>query len=284
MARGGGRVAARSLVWAQRDGQSHVGSGAQALAKDAQDGRSIGAVSSPSLVLAGTFVLAAAMAAPRASASPVASQARPLPRPRPHQGGRYSQLQLLLRTAGGLPPPHGFRGRPQAPPSPYSLRPLLPLAALPTVTAVNPQAEALRNSLNGRGQRLTPQRQRVLGLFERIGEGSHLSAEEVHQRLLKGEEKVSLATVYRTLRLLSSMQLLQELELPDGGRRFELAGDTNRDHHHLVCVRCGQTEEFESHDVLQAGERAAGLHGFRLLECVLNVRAVCPSCAQAEGA
>ena len=162
--------------------------------------------------------------------------------------------------------------------------PLLPLAALPTVTAANPQAEALRTSLNGRGQRLTPQRQRVLGLFERIGEGSHLSAEEVHQRLLKGEEKVSLATVYRTLRLLSSMQLLQELELPDGGRRFELAGDTNRDHHHLVCVRCGQTEEFESHDVLRAGERAAGLHGFRLLECVLNVRAVCPSCAQAEGA
>ncbi len=158
------------------------------------------------------------------------------------------------------------------------------MAALPTVTAANPQAEALRNSLNGRGQRLTPQRQRVLGLFERIGEGSHLSAEEVHQRLLKGDEKVSLATVYRTLRLLSSMQLLQELELPDGGRRFELAGDTNRDHHHLVCVRCGQTEEFESHDVLQAGERAAGLHGFRLLECVLNVRAVCPSCAQTEGA
>jgi Fur family ferric uptake transcriptional regulator len=158
------------------------------------------------------------------------------------------------------------------------------LAALPTVTAANPQAQALRTSLNGRGQRLTPQRQRVLGLFERIGEGSHLSAEEVHQRLLKGDEKVSLATVYRTLRLLSSMQLLQELELPDGGRRFELAGDTNRDHHHLVCVRCGQTEEFESHDVLQAGERAAGLHGFRLLECVLNVRAVCPSCAQAEGA
>ena len=181
--------------------------------------------------------------------------------------------------------PHGCRGlRSGAADRPESPRTQLPLAALPTVTAANPQAEALRTSLNGRGQRLTPQRQRVLGLFERIGEGSHLSAEEVHQRLLKGDEKVSLATVYRTLRLLSSMQLLQELELPDGGRRFELAGDTNRDHHHLVCVRCGQTEEFESHDVLQAGERAAGLHGFRLLECVLNVRAVCPSCAQAEGA
>lgn len=44
--------------------------------------------------------------------------------------------------------------------------------------------EDLRSSLHGRGQRLTPQRQRVLGLFNRLGEGRHRSAEDVHQRLL----------------------------------------------------------------------------------------------------
>ena len=76
------------------------------------------------------------------------------------------------------------------------------------------QTSSLRTTLNDRGQRLTPQRQRVLDLFERIGEGSHLSAEEVHLRLVRSQERVSLATVYRTLRLLSSMGLLQELELP----------------------------------------------------------------------
>ena len=144
------------------------------------------------------------------------------------------------------------------------------------------QPSSLRTTLNDRGQRLTPQRQRVLDLFERIGEGSHLSAEEVHLRLVRSQERVSLATVYRTLRLLSSMGLLQELELPEGGRRFELAGDAHRDHHHLLCVRCGRTEEFESGPVLAAGEAAAGAFGFRLLECVLNVRALCPSCAAEE--
>ena len=142
--------------------------------------------------------------------------------------------------------------------------------------------EDLRTSLHGRGQRLTPQRQRVLSLFQRLGEGRHLSAEEVHQQLLQGDERVSLATVYRTLRLLSSMGMLQELELPEGGRRFELASDHHRDHHHLVCVRCGRTEEFENAQVLAAGEAAAGAQGFRLLECVLNVRALCPRCAQAD--
>ena len=143
---------------------------------------------------------------------------------------------------------------------------------------------ALRTSLHDRGQRLTPQRQRILDLFEALGEGSHLSAEQVHQRLLGSEGRVSLATVYRTLRLLSSMGLLQELELPEGGRRFELAGASHRDHHHLVCVRCGRTEEFENAAVLAAGSAAADGHGFQLLECVLNVRALCPGCVARERA
>ena len=54
--------------------------------------------------------------------------------------------------------------------------------------------DGLRSSLHDRGQRLTPQRQRVLALFERIGEGSHLGAEEVHQPLMRSEERVSLGT------------------------------------------------------------------------------------------
>lgn len=148
--------------------------------------------------------------------------------------------------------------------------------------AERPAAESaggLRTSLHDRGRRLTPQRQRVLAVFERSGEGLHLSAEQVHQLLLDGEERVSLATVYRTLRLLTSLGLLQELELPEGGRRYELASDAHRDHHHLVCVRCGRTEEFENAAVLSAGEAAAQLYGFQLLECVLNVRALCPTCA-----
>ena len=92
---------------------------------------------------------------------------------------------------------------------------------------------------------------------------------------------MSLATVYRTLRLLSSMGRLQELDHPEG-RRFELASDSHRDHHHLVCVRCGHTEEFENPSVLAAGLAAAQGHRFQLLECVLNVRGLCPTCVAAE--
>ena len=137
---------------------------------------------------------------------------------------------------------------------------------------------ALQQGLHQDGRRLTPQRKRVLELFERCGSGCHLSAEEVHQQLAALEMKVSLATVYRTLRLLADMGLLQELELSEGGRRFELAVDDHRQHHHVVCIRCGRTEEFESEPVLAAGAAAAAHVGFQLIESSLNVRAICPKC------
>ena len=136
----------------------------------------------------------------------------------------------------------------------------------------------LEVGLHQKGRRFTPQRRKVLDLFELIGSGTHLSAEEVHQRLFEANTKVSLATVYRTLRLLVEMGLLHELELTEGGHRFELSSEDNPDHHHMVCIRCGRTEEFENELVLEAGRIAAENIGFELIESTLNVRAVCPNC------
>lgn len=137
---------------------------------------------------------------------------------------------------------------------------------------------SLQQGLHQEGRRLTPQRQRVLDLFERRGSGCHLSAEEVHQQLAEMKLKVSLATVYRSLRLLADMGYLQELELTESGRRFELVVADHRDHHHIVCIRCGRTEEFESEPVLQAGAEAAKGFGFQLIESSLNVRGICSTC------
>jgi len=79
------------------------------------------------------------------------------------------------------------------------------------------------------------------------------------------------------------MELLRELELARrGGVAFELFSDTHRDHHHLwVCIGCGRTEEFESAPGLTAGGAGRQPQGIRLIECVLNVRALCRNC-QAE--
>jgi len=53
----------------------------------------------------------------------------------------------------------------------------------------------LGEGLHKDGKRLTPQRLKVLNLFENIGSGKHLSAEEVHAKIVKTISKVSLATI-----------------------------------------------------------------------------------------
>ena len=136
----------------------------------------------------------------------------------------------------------------------------------------------LGEDLHKDGKRLTPQRLKVLNLFENIGSGNHLSAEEIHEKLVKSSSKVSLATIYRTLRLLVKMGFLHELELSEGGHRYELLSNETPDHHHLICIRCGRTEEFENDQVLEAGKVAARVNGFKLIESSLNVRAICPNC------
>ncbi len=147
------------------------------------------------------------------------------------------------------------------------------MASLPV-----PVEGPLERGLHQDGRRLTPQRRLILDLFEHSGGGTHLSAEDVHRLLVDSQAKVSLATIYRTLRLLVDMGFLQELELTDGGRRFELSGGDHGAHHHLICVRCGRTEEFENISVLEAGHEAANQFDFELIESSLNVRAICPDC------
>ena len=136
----------------------------------------------------------------------------------------------------------------------------------------------LGDGLHKDGKRLTPQRLKVLNLFETIGAGIHLSADEVHEKLIQSSSKVSLATIYRTLKLLVQMALLHELELSEGGHRYELLSNETAGHHHLICMRCGRTEEFENEEVLEAGKVAAKINGFKLIESSLNVRAICPNC------
>ena len=136
----------------------------------------------------------------------------------------------------------------------------------------------LGSGLHQEGKRLTKQRLKVLNLFENIGPGNHLSAEEVHNELIASNAKVSLATIYRTLRLLVQMGLLNERELSEGGHRYELLSNDFPDHHHLICIKCGRTEEFESDQVLEAGRKAASIKGFKLIESSFKVKAICPNC------
>ena len=102
------------------------------------------------------------------------------------------------------------------------------------------------DSLRKRGHRITAQRETILQIFRDQPHGEHLSAEELHARLVERGGSVSLATTYRTLKLLSSLGLLRELDFAEGHKHYELKQDT-LPHQHIICTGCNLTLEFEDH-------------------------------------
>ncbi len=134
---------------------------------------------------------------------------------------------------------------------------------------------SLKSELNQKGCRLTPQREKILQVFQCMPKGRHLSAEELYDRLQSQGENISLSTVYRTLHLLSHLGILRELEFAEGHKQYELSLPSSRRHHHLVCVQCYKTFEFSDDSILKIGEKQANKAGVQLLDCQLTVHAVC---------
>ena len=138
--------------------------------------------------------------------------------------------------------------------------------------------DAWKTELNAQGFRFTSQRQKILGIFSALTKGHHLCAEELHG-VLKGDgERISLSTVYRTLRLLVSMGLLRELELTEGRKHYELSLPSQEHHHHLICIQCRKTIEFQEKDIDRIGQSQANSSGYHVLDCQLMLYGICPNC------
>ncbi|MBD2111027.1 MULTISPECIES: Fur family transcriptional regulator [Cyanophyceae] len=153
----------------------------------------------------------------------------------------------------------------------------------PALPSLNQEPELLKTVLNKEGFRFTNQRQKILDLFQSAALGHHLNAEEIHQQLLDQGEKISFSTIYRALHVMVRLGLLQELELAEGRKYYELNTPFMNQHHHLVCVHCGDVEEFEDAKMTQVGSNESASHGFSLLNCQFTVYGICPSCQSLLG-
>lgn len=121
-----------------------------------------------------------------------------------------------------------------------------------------------------RGLRMTDQR-RVLARV--IGEADdHPDVEELYTRASALDPRISLATVYRTVKLLEEAGILEKLEFGDGRARYE---DAERDHHdHLIDVSSGKVIEFVDPEIEALQEKIAARLGYRLIGHRLELLAV----------
>lgn len=112
-----------------------------------------------------------------------------------------------------------------------------------------------------RGLRMTDQRRVVARVIE--GASDHPDVEELYARASREDPRISLATVYRTVKLLQEAGILDKLEFGDGRARYE---DAERDHHdHLIDVHSGRVIEFVDPEIEQLQERIAARLGYRLI-------------------
>lgn len=126
------------------------------------------------------------------------------------------------------------------------------------------------------GVDVRPTRQRVIVLSELMSEHDDVTAQELHERLRGRGERLGLATVYRTLGLLTNEGVIDALSHRQGELCYRLCG--NGHHHHLVCSSCHHVVELADCELDPWLERISAAHGFVTTGHRLEVSGLCGDC------
>jgi len=149
-----------------------------------------------------------------------------------------------------------------------------------TIDAQRARVE-LSRYIASKGLKQTRQRDLVVDAF--FSAGSHLSVEELIQRVRRRDARVSSATVYRTMRLLCECGLASARHFHDeGGTLYEPAGDRHH-HDHLICTRCHAIVEFDDESIEEAQRAIALRHGFEVHSHKHELYGLCARCSKQSG-
>ncbi len=138
------------------------------------------------------------------------------------------------------------------------------------------EQEALEKYIAQHNLKITKQRRAVLDAF--LACEDHVSAEGLYKIVSEKEPKIGLATVYRTLSLLTESGLAAELDFGDGQKRYEM-NFMHEHHDHMICTQCGKIIEFNHPLIEKLQEEVAGNHGFRMTSHKLDMFGTCKDCS-----
>ena len=137
--------------------------------------------------------------------------------------------------------------------------------------------QALARYLEQHNLKHTRQRALILDAFLEMG--THVTSEEVYQRVRDQSPNIGYTTVYRTMKLLAEAGLAQERRFDDGVTRYEME---HEHHDHLVCLRCGRIIEFECPEIETAQADVAARHGFQVLRHRHELYGHCAACVRGK--
>jgi Fur family transcriptional regulator, ferric uptake regulator len=143
------------------------------------------------------------------------------------------------------------------------------------------QQEQFKSLLKQHGLKVTTQRVAILEVLS-SRPGKHLTAEEIYDYVKKKYPDIGIATVYRTIQMLSELSLIDKLNLDDGFVRYEISKKDKEEachhHHHLICLDCGNIYAFQD-DLLETLEnRIRDTMGFEVVDHEVKLYGHCKKC------
>ena len=118
-----------------------------------------------------------------------------------------------------------------------------------------------------KGVRLTDQRKIIAKIMS--SSNNHPDVDELYKRVTKIDSKISIATVYRTVKLFEEVGILAKHEFKGGKARYE---EVNEGHHdHLIDIKSGEIIEFVDYEIEKLQKKVAEKYGYKLVDHKLEL-------------
>ena len=131
--------------------------------------------------------------------------------------------------------------------------------------------DQIEEKFQKKGLKLTDQRRTIARVLleskEAYGESDHPDVDELYNRVSKIDSKISIATVYRTVKLFEEAGILTKHDFKTGKARYEL----NDDHNHLIDIKTGEIIEFVDDEIKKLQEKIADKYGYTLIDHKLEL-------------
>ena len=129
---------------------------------------------------------------------------------------------------------------------------------------------SIEQKCKAKGVRLTDQRRLIARTMSNAED--HPDVAELHKRVSKQDSKISIATVYRTVKLFEEAGILAKHDFKGGKARYEAASDTHHDH--LIDINNGEITEFVDEEIEKLQKRVAEKYGYDLVDHKLELYGV----------
>jgi Fur family peroxide stress response transcriptional regulator len=143
-------------------------------------------------------------------------------------------------------------------------------------TTKHSDASAIR-AFRSKGYKATPQRIAICRFA--LNSRDHPTAQQVYDEVKKIHPTVSLATVYKTLKVLKNLDLIQELDLPRGQARFD---SYMKPHINLICLRCGNIVDLDDAAAIEIISKVAAAARFKPKGHRIDIFGTCRRCSAVE--